>query len=208
MEGGIDMENIFEKPILDQMYEFRKEDFELVIYNDQDEIKKIEEEVCDIGDEMLEFLKSVISDKEIHKKALEFLRRYELAFSKEIDYWSKCYYKLGINDMYKLKSELKGGTDTIKKGDTFLDYTDGELDEYIQSKINFNSETYKAYKAKCSELELNYPRVLKVFEDSIPIVLNEEEMKKLMEIKELDMKVRSEEVKVCFKAGMNEILNF
>ena len=53
-----------------------------------------------------------------------------------------------------------------------------------------------------------YPRVLKVHEDSTPIVLTEEEMVQLMELKELDARVRAEEVKVYFKMGINEILNF
>ena len=110
--------------------------------------------------------------------------------------------------MYKLKKELNIDTKIVKKGDTFLDYTESELDEYIQGKINFNSENYKAYREKCRELEKNYPKALKVFEDSVPIVLNKKEMEKLMELKKLDEMIRAEEIKVCFKLGINEILNF
>lgn len=202
------MKDIFNKSIFEQLYEFRKEDFEQTIYDKEDEIKEIEGKVCDIGNEFMAFLKKVIPNDKDYQKAFDFIRKYELAFGQEIEFWSRNYYKLGINDVNKLKCELKGNNKDITKGDTFLDYTDGELDEYIQTKINFNSETYKKYRAKCRELELNYPRVLKVFEDSSPMVLNEEEMQKLMEIKELDRAIRSEEIKVCFKAGMNEILNF
>ena len=36
------MEELFNKPILDQMYEFRKEDFEQSIYDNNAEIKEIE----------------------------------------------------------------------------------------------------------------------------------------------------------------------
>ena len=49
------MENIFNKPILEQLFEFRKEEFEQTIYDKQDEIKEIEGEVCDIGDEFMAF---------------------------------------------------------------------------------------------------------------------------------------------------------
>lgn len=202
------MENIFEKPVLEQMYYFRKEEFEQQIYDKDEEIRKIEGKVCDIADELLEFLKKFIPSEEDYTKVCSMIREHELALSDVTWFWTRQYYKLGMNDMHKLKIELNGGGKTINKGDTFLDYTDEELDEYIQTKTNFNSEVYKKFKAKCRELELNYPRVLEVFEDSTPIVLNKEEMKQLMEIKELDMLVRSEEVKVCFKAGMNEILNF
>lgn len=201
------MENILNMPILEQMYLFRKEDIEQTIYDNDKEIREIEEKVCDTSERITSFVKKLISDEETLKKFLDMMREFELDFSEEVYFWSKLYYKLGINDMYKLKCELKSET-SIKKGNTFLDYTDAELDEYLQKKINFNSETYKAYKDKCQELEEKYPRVLKVYEDSTPIVLNQEEMKKLMEIKELDASVRAEEVKVYFKAGINEVLNF
>ena len=199
-------EDIFNMPILEQMYFYRKEQFEKQVYETDKEIQEYENKVCEISDEILDFLKNILSDDD-YKKAFELFKTYDLAFGDEVYFWGKVYYKLGANDMYKLKCELKN-ENTIQKGDTFLDYTDAELDEYIQSKVNFNSEAYKEYKAKCRELEEKYPRVLKVFEDSTPIVLNEEEMVKLMEIKELDARVRAEEVKVCFKAGINEILNF
>ena len=202
------MEDIFDKPILDQLFEFRKEEFEQAIYDKQDEIKKIEGEVCDIGDEFMAFLKKVIPNDKDYQKAFDFIRKYELSFGKEIEFWARNYYKLGINDMNKLKYELKSDNKNITKGKTFLDYTDAELDEYIQKHIDFNSETYKKYKEKCRELEEKYPRALEVFEDSTPIVLNEEEMKHLMELKEIDMELRSEETKVCFKLGISEILNF
>lgn len=201
------MENIFDMPILEQMYSFRKEDIEQTIYDNNKEIREIEDKVCEASERISDFVKRLTSNEEELKKIGDLMRQYELNFGDEVYFWSKAYYKLGLNDMYKLKCELKSGI-SINKGDTFLDYTDAELDEYIQRKINFNSETYKEYKAKCRELEEKYPRVLEVFENSTPIVLNEEEMIKLMEIKELDARVRAEEVKVCFKAGINEVLNF
>ena len=114
-----------------------------------------------------------------------------------------------MNDMHKLKREFNpNNNETIAKGETFLDYMDGELDEYLQDKIGYDTPTYKAYKAKNREINEKYPRVIEVFEDSTPILLNQEEMNALMELKELDAKVRAEEVKTFFKAGINEILNF
>lgn len=41
------MEELFNKPILDQMYWFRKEDFEQYIYDKNKEIQEIEGKVCD-----------------------------------------------------------------------------------------------------------------------------------------------------------------
>ena len=203
------MEELFNKPIIDQMYWFRKEDFEQYIYDKNKEIQEIEGKVCDNAEALLQFFNGLIQDEKLQEKFKELLQNYELSFSDEVDFWSLKYYKLGMNDMHKLKREFNpNNNETIAKGETFLDYMDGELDEYLQDKIGYDTPTYKAYKAKNREINEKYPRVIEVFEDSTPILLNQEEMNALMELKELDAKVRAEEVKVFFKAGINEVLNF
>ena len=200
-------EDIFKMPILEQMYSYRKEEFEKQVYDKDKEIQEYEVEACELNDELLKFLKNIIQREKDYNKVIEMLRNHELALGKEMYYWGKTYYKLGMNDMYKLKNELKSNSTSVIKGDTFINSTNGEIDEYIQGKINYESESYKKYKNKCKEIADKFPNVLKVVEQSIPIVLNEEEMKELMEIKKLDEKIRAEEVKIIFKAGMNEILN-
>lgn len=201
------MENIFEMPILEQMYYFRKEDIEQTIYESNEEIRAIEGNVCDLAEDLLNYFKTITSDEEALKVFQKKLQEYELTFSNEVDFWSKAYYMLGLNDMNKMKKELKECSRDVTK-DTFLNYTEAELNEYLQDKIDLNSEVYKKYKAKVRMIAEKYPRVLEVHEDSTPIVLNQEEMTQLMELKELDARVRAEEVKTFFKAGINEILNF
>lgn len=201
------MESIFNKPILDQMYEFRMEDFEQEIYRKNDEIREIEGKICELGDEFLEILKNALPNEEDYQKALELMREYELSFGSEMSFWSKQYYKLGMNDMYKLRRELKQGIKPFEDNATFLDYTDAELTEYIQEKLDFKSEKYKKFSKMYDEIYNKYPRVIKVFEDSTPIVLNEEEMKALMQLKEQDTLLRDDEDKLCFKLGIKEILN-
>ena len=49
------MEELFNKPILDQMYWFRKEDFEQYIYDKNKEIQEIEGKICDNAEELLQF---------------------------------------------------------------------------------------------------------------------------------------------------------
>ena len=202
------MENIFDMPILEQMYSFRKEDIEQTIYDNNKEIREIEEKVYGTSEEIISFVKKLIKNEDDLKKLEEMMRKYELDFSDEVYFWSKAYYKLGMNDMYKLKCELKNENSDIKKGKTFLDYIDGELDEYMQESLIYKTKNYQAYKDKLKVIAEKYPRVLKVHEDSTPIVLTEEEMIQLIELKELDARVRAEEVKVYFKMGINEILNF
>lgn len=202
------MENIFDMPILEQMFYFRKEDIEQTIYEKESEIRDIEDKVYEYNEKLIAVLKEVIPNKEDFEKAEKMIQDYDLEFSGEVDFWSKAYYKLGMNDMYKLKCELKNENSDIKKGKTFLDYIDGELDEYMQENLIYKTKNYQAYKDKLKIIAEKYPRVLKVHEDSTPIVLTKEEMVQLMELKELDARVRAEEVKVYFKMGINEILNF
>ena len=202
------MENIFDMPILEQMFYFRKEDIDQTIYEKESEIRDIEDKVYEYNEKLIAVLKEVIPNKKDFEKVEEMIQNYDLEFSGEVDFWSKAYYKLGMNDMYKLKCELKNENSDIKKGKTFLDYIDGELDEYMQESLIYKTKNYQAYKDKLKVIAEKYPRVLKVHEDSTPIVLTEEEMIQLIELKELDARVRAEEVKVYFKMGINEILNF
>lgn len=202
------MENIFDMPILEQMFYFRKEDIEQTIFEKESEIRDIEDKVYEYNEKLIAVLKEVIPNKEDFEKVEKMIQDYDLEFSGEVDFWSKAYYKLGMNDMYKLKCELKNENSDIKKGKTFLDYIDGELDEYMQENLIYKTKNYQAYKDKLKIIAEKYPRVLKVHEDSTPIVLTKEEMVQLMELKELDARVRAEEVKVYFKMGINEILNF
>ena len=202
------MENIFDMPILEQMFYFRKEDIEQTIFEKESEIRDIEDKVYEYNEKLIAVLKEVIPNEEDFEKVEKMIQDYDLEFSGEVDFWSKAYYKLGMNDMYKLKCELKNENSDIKKGKTFLDYIDGELDEYMQENLIYKTKNYQAYKDKLKIIAEKYPRVLKVHEDSTPIVLTKEEMVQLMELKELDARVRAEEVKVYFKMGINEILNF
>lgn len=202
------MENIFEMPILEQMYYFRREDIEQTIYEKESEIRNIEDKIFKYNAKLIEVLEEVIPNKKDFEKIKEMIQNYDLKFSEEVDFWSKAYYKLGMNDMFKLKCELRNENPEIKKEKTFLDYVDGELEEYMQEKLLYKTENYQAYKDKLKVIAEKYPRVLKVHEDSTPIVLNEEEMIQLMELKELDAKVRAEEVKAYFKMGIKEVLNF
>lgn len=202
------MENIFDMPILEQMFYFRKEDIDQTIYEKESEIRDIEDKVYEYNEKLIAVLKEVIPNKKDLAKVEEMIQNYDLEFSGEVDFWSKAYYKLGMNDMYKLKCELKNENSDIKKGKTFLDYIDGELDEYMQENLIYKTKSYQSYKDKLKVIAEKYPRVLKVHEDSTPIVLTKEEMVQLMELKELDARVRAEEVKVYFKMGINEILNF
>ena len=92
------MEELFNKPILDQMYWFRKEDFEQYIYDKNKEIQEIEGKICDNAEALLQFFNGLIQDEKLQEKFKELLQNYELSYSNEVDFWSLGYYKLGMNE--------------------------------------------------------------------------------------------------------------
>lgn len=100
-------DNILDMPILEQMYYYRREDIEQAIYEKDSEIRKIEDQAYTYNEELIALLKASIPDKEVFEKIEKKIQNYELEFSKEVDFWSKAYYKLGMCDMYKLNFELK-----------------------------------------------------------------------------------------------------
>ncbi len=87
------MEELFNKPILDQMYEFRKEDFEQAVYDNNPELKEIETTLYDVAEDFNVFLKKVIPNQENYNKAIKMFTDYDLLYSNEIVFWSKTYFK-------------------------------------------------------------------------------------------------------------------
>lgn len=203
------MKDIFERPILEQLYEFRKEDFDQNLYDNNEEIRQIEGKVTEIGEELTEIYKNAINDETKYKKMLEKFREYELAYGKELAFWNREHYKWGLNDMNKLKNEIKFGTSkSMAEDKTFIDFCPSDLDDYIQHKTDFTTEEYKNLRAKYKKISQEYPNVISVMEDLKTINLTEEEMKGLIELRKVELAMRTLEVKLCFKLGMNEILNF
>lgn len=203
------MENIFNKPILEQLYEFRKEDHDQNEFDGNNEIREIEGKVVEIGDELLNIYKNIIKDEKEWDKVFEKFREYELAFGEELNIWCKNHYMWGLNDMAKLKSEIKFITSkNCSEDKTFIEFSPTDFDEYIQHKTDFNSKQYKELGKKYNQIADKYPNVIRVMEDLEPILLNKEEMSKLIELREIELDRRSLELKLCFKLGMNEILNF
>ena len=57
------MENIFDMPILEQMFYFRKEDIDQTIYEKESEIRDIEDKVYEYNEKLIAVLKEVIPNK-------------------------------------------------------------------------------------------------------------------------------------------------
>lgn len=81
------MKEIFNKPVLDQLYSFRKEEFEQNLYNEDEQIKKLELEITDLSEGFVNHLKNIITDENELKNVLKLFRNYELKASEETDFW-------------------------------------------------------------------------------------------------------------------------
>ena len=109
------MNELFNKPILDQMYEFRKEDFEQTVYDNNSKIKEIEFKVCELSENFINFLKDIIPIQNDYKKAVKMFNDYNLTYSKEKDFWSLVYFKLGMIESEKIKKEFFANKEYIKE---------------------------------------------------------------------------------------------
>ena len=98
-----------------------------------------------------------------------------------------------------------------KESETFLNYPYSCLADYLQEKINFNSVVHRKYNKKYDEVSQIYPNVIKALEDVDyldNIEFTKEEMKAILTLRKLELQTRSYENEICFKLGINEILNF
>lgn len=204
------MEELFNKPVLDQMYDFRKEDFEQTIYDNNAEIKEIESKVYEVSEKFNNFLKKVISDSKNYHAALEMFRNYELTYNDEIEFWNRTYFKLGITDREKIRNEFFNNK-LEKDEDTYFNNETNDISEWVEEqkrKYTFGTKEYKELQKRYNEIGENYPNALKVFENLEPIILDKDEMKALINLREIDIEMGHMEKKLCFKLGMKEVINF
>ncbi len=205
------MEELLNKPILNQMYEYRKEDFEKCVYDSEKEIKDIESNVCDLEQELINFLEKVIQNKKDYDTAIEIFKKYDNTYSKQIEFWGCAYFKLGMIDREKIRNEFFEKKMQLEETDTLLDSYNDDLSEYIEEqkrKYTFETKEYKELRKKYSEIAEKYPNAVEVFEDMKPIELNKDEMKALCKLRDIDIEMGSMEKKLCFKLGMKEVINF
>lgn len=205
------MEELFNEPILEQMYEFRKEDFEQFMYQTNDKIKEGELHICELSENFVDYLEKIISDKEELKKIRKMFADYELEYEKQLDLWNNTFFKLGATDGNKIRNELFANKIKITDTDTYFDYEGNDISEYIEEqkrKYTFETKEYKELQKKYNAISKKYHNVIEVFEDLKPIELNKEEMKALVELRYIDIAMGSMEKKLCFKLGMKEVINF
>lgn len=205
------MEELFNKPILDQMYEFRKDYFEQYVYDNSEEIRNLEHIVCDMSENIMNYLKKIIPNKKELKKIIEMLNNYELKYTKQIEFWNLQYFKLGMIEKEKIRNELFANNMELKENDTFLNYELNGFADWIEEqkrKYTFETTEYKELQKEYNEISKKYPNAVEVFEDLKCITLTEEEMKALIALRKIDIDMGSMEKELCFRLGMKEVINF
>ena len=205
------MKELLNKSILNQMYKYRKEDFEKSVYESEQEIKDIEADLRNLGEKLIKFLEKAIHNKKECKEAIDIFKNYDMEYCKQIDFWSCAYFKLGMIDRKKLRNELLEKSMQLEETDTFLNNYDDDLLEYIEDnkiKYSLGTKEYKELRKKYSKIVDKYPKVAEVFEDMQPVELNKEEIKALCELRDIDIQMGAMEKKICFKLGMKEVINF
>ena len=99
------MEELFNRPILDQIYDSISDDFETMLIKKCNADGKFSESMR-IEEELTNRIKKIVEKEENQDRILKKLNEYELALATEIDLLCNQYYKLGIVDSKKILMEI------------------------------------------------------------------------------------------------------
>ena len=198
------MEKIFKMPILEQLFESIRENFEMEVGKENKE----EEKCTKIQEEILNKIKTVNNDEKFIGEIIELFIEFELEFSKNMYDLNKNYFKLGVVEGVKLNNEIKKKKNDQNKVDSiFLDKYDDDFLEYLEENKMKNlskQEKFKKLEEKEKKLKNKYPNISKFLGNKENIKLSVEEQKAILEILNLYEEKDVLEQKECFKLGFKE----
>ena len=99
------MEELFNRPILDQLYDSISDDFETMLLKKKNLDGKFTESLK-VEKELINLIKKVVKDEEKLDPIIAKLNKFELAIGNETDLLCKHYYQLGIVDSKKILMEI------------------------------------------------------------------------------------------------------
>ena len=209
-----EMEKLFNRPIFEKLFRFRKEYFEQKVYDNNEEIIEIGNEIVDAQDKMINFVKEILGeDKEKLETFEKLYRNVELTSSKEIYFWSLQYYKLGITEFTKMKQEFSKekyakylDEKEIQEpiNELMEDFFDDILEELENEKAKklFKTSKYKEISKKYNEISKRYPKAVLAFEDSKVGPLTKEEVQGLIKLIEQEKETSLDETKLAVLLGI------
>lgn len=101
------IEEVFENPILEDLYNIRTRGFQSAYEESYQKRKKIEEKKIELEN----VFKKLIKDEDARNKIIE---QCEELLYEEKDYWNFAYYKLGICDGIFISRDIKTELERLK----------------------------------------------------------------------------------------------
>ncbi len=204
------MDEFFEKPIIEQMYSSRREEYEQSIMDSNNETKKTERKLLEQEEIINKFLSKFIKSNEDMMNYNKLIQKYDSYWLDIQEFWNKQYYKQGMIDFYKLMTEIGVIADKNesknKKLDDFLNYSSDDIVNYIYSDEEFKGKEMKELQTQYKAIGEKYPRILEVYEDNKPIQLTKEEIEQLIKLHNIDVDMQTLEMRIAFKKGIHEMM--
>ena len=204
------MDEFFEKPIIEQMYSSRREEYEQSIMDSNDETRKTEGKLLEQEEIINKFLSKFIKSNEDMMNYNKLIQKYDSYWLDIQEFWNKQYYKQGMIDFYKLMTEIGVIADKSesknKKLDDFLNYSSDDIVNYIYSDEEFKGKEMKELQTQYKAIGEKYPRILEVYEDNKPIQLTKEEIEQLIKLHNIDVDMQTLEMRIAFKKGIHEMM--
>jgi len=196
------MEDLFNVPILEELYDSRCENFETYIMKKSNDSQMKLSKITDNFEEVLKIIPT--EKKKMINDLLEKSYKDMLDFS---TYWGKQYYKLGILDGKRLKTELKENKKIIEYDESFINDYSSDFDDFFERykrKELRKDGRYREILSKISKLKDKNPNILNYLENNEIKEFTKDEIEALLEIINLNEERVAMEIKGVFRLGIRE----
>ena len=142
------------------------------------------------------------------KKLFEKINNFESDVLDEMCFWHKPYYKLGFIDGMNFKKEIveEKVIDNVDNEDSIYNVVDDiwdYIDKVKSTNLKANNEYIKATK-RLAEIKEKYPKVMDFYDNNKITEFTQEEMKAILEIKELYDTRNMLDSEEMFKIGLRQ----
>ena len=197
-----------ENKILKDLYDTRREGFEVTYinkYGKPEEIVKSRQ----AEEELTKLIKKIITDEEKFSLVLKKLNDFEGRTIGKTCFWNEQYYKFGFVDVMCFKNEIR---EEKSKNNEFYNASmfNKNIDEimcYVKNKQYDKlkkREDYNKIIQQIEDIKTKYPKVKACIEDENIIELSKEEIKAVLDIKNLNDKLEYIGIEEVFKIGVCE----
>lgn len=196
------MNTICKKEILNELYEKRKEEFEVNFKDKYQKTKEIQTPI--ITEEILiKKLKNIINSNDELEIIVKHLEEFKDAEAEELEFWNKLYYKNGFIDAMNLKDSIKESK--IGLIDKLFTCSIDDIIEERRYNVWYLNTEYKNWIYNISEIKNKYPNVRDFLDNNQIVELSKEETNAINEINDLKKKIENFEKVETIKYIIKEI---